>query len=185
MSEYTWVKDSGVEKEENLLSAARQKTPEGQLFLAYCTDSFLAGHAEEKELAGIKPENLLELRIFSEKQELCFRRSFVGEVFQWRIASEKNVPESSYIVQYQTLDIDERRSYRENAPSGECGKQILCTTVGGRYSLPIRPGVNSAKVIAYVDYDNNGMGKITDYRLCSFLQIDVEKEKTEEGSRCI
>ena len=36
--------------------------------------------------------------------------------------------------------------------------------------LPIGSSEDSVKVIAYIDYDENGMAKIVDYRLCQFIQ---------------
>ena len=116
MKEHMWIKDSGTVTEDNLLRTAKEKTTEGQLFLAFSTDRFLAGRAEGEDLDEMKPENLLELRIFSEKQEVCFRRSFTGEDFQWRLASEEGVSESCFLVQYQTLDVNEKRTLDEKTP---------------------------------------------------------------------
>lgn len=181
MKEYVWIKDSGTVTEEDLLQTVKEKTTDGQLFLAFSTDHFLAGRAEGEELNRLKPENLLELRIFSEKQEVCFRRSFTGEDFQWRLASEKGIPESGFLVQYQTMDVNGKRSMNEKALAERNGNRVLYTTGGGKYSLPVKEDDNSVKVIAYIDYDRNGMAKITDHRLCGFLRRDAEIEKTGKG----
>ena len=171
-----WIKDSGMENEGNLPALVKQFLSGDRIFLAYSTDSFQAGYAKGEILDKLVSAKLLELRIFSEEQEISFRRSFIGELFQWRIASEKDVPESCYIVQYQTLDINRDRVEKEGNPRDQYGNCILYTTGGGKYSLPVETDVNSAKVIAYIDYDRNGMAKIVDYRLCGFLRRDVETE---------
>lgn len=184
MSEYKWIKSCGLMREEELIAEVLQKLSENQLFLAYNTDSFQTGHADEKELSALKPENLLELRIFSEEQELCCSRSRIGEEFQWRIASEKDVPPNGYIVQYQTLDINRDRMKKEENAADQNGNCILYTTVGGKYTLPIRGDEDSSKVICYVAYDENGMAKMADYRLCGFVQKNPA-EKAERGDETV
>lgn len=188
MSEYIWVKNCGLVQEEEIITDALRRISENFLFLAYSTDSFLAGHAVESELKTLKPENLLELRIFSEEQEICYRRSYIGEDFQWRIASEnvessnerKNNSDNYYIVQYQTLDINWDKVKKEGNPVDKYGNRILYTTVGGKYMLPLDENLDSAKIISYIIYDRNGMAKIVDNRLCGFVQKNIMADADNE-----
>ena len=170
MSTYGWIKKSGTMKEGELSDELKLYYSEDRMFLAYSTDSFRAGHALEKELSELSMGQLLELRIFSEKEELYYCRSRIGEDFQWRLASEENLNRDYYMVQYQTLDINTAKMEKDGFPTDACGNLILYTTVGGKYALPINREDNCSKVIAYIDYDMNGMAKVKDYRLCGFCK---------------
>lgn len=185
MGEYKWVKERGQIGEAGILTEVRQRLSTTALFLAYSTDSFLAGHATEEELCTLKPENLLELRVFSETWEVCYRRSYVGENFQWRLASEEDIPKDSYLVQYQTLDINWNKTQAEGNFIDPNGNRVLYTTVGGKYRLPIGLEEDCTQVISYIAYDENGMAKIVDYRLCGFGQREQmeEAEKVSERGR--
>ena len=56
----------------------REKEAGDFLFLAYGTNFFQAGHANKEELSILNLEKLLELRIFSDEQEIYFSRSCIG-----------------------------------------------------------------------------------------------------------
>lgn len=168
MSDYKWIKKHGIIGEEEIKD--RMKQYEGKMFLAYCTDSFRAGRVEEKQLDRLKKENLLEVRIFSETEEICFRRSSVGEQFQWRIASEEGLDDTDFLVRYQTLDINKKRMEKLEKREDSFGNKILYTTVGGEYVLPIEEEEDSSKIIMYIEYDKNGMAKAVDYRIFGFVQ---------------
>lgn len=180
MSEHMWIKDSGLVRESELIPEALRRISGEALFLACSTDTFRAGHATEEELGALKPENLLELRIFSDQEEFLGRRTRVGEVFQWRTAWEKGLSEDQYMIQYQTLDINRDRTEKEGNPADSYGNRILYTTVGGKYQLPIEPDADSSKIVAYIAYDQNGMARIADYRVCGFVRQAVCREQ-EEG----
>lgn len=174
MSEYKWIKDSGTVKADELFMELKKYKWEGKRFLAYHADSFKAGHAADAELAELNVNNLLELRIFSEEEELYYCRSCIGEDFQWRLASENGPEEASYMVQYQTLDINTAKMEQDGFLTDRHGNLILYTTVGGKYALPVHKDDNCSKLIAYLDYDQNGMAKIADYRLCGFCKRNNE-----------
>lgn len=136
-------------------------------FVAYQTDKFISGRNTLDALKRIECDRLLEIRIFSEEQEVMARRTMTGfaHSFQWRIASEEGLSEDEYIVRYQTLDIDQTRT----AP-GLDGNLQLMTTGGGRYELPISEEQDSIRVISYVGYsDEDGMAFIYDNRLAGFV----------------
>ncbi len=180
MSEYRWIKDSGLVSEKDICSEALRKAPEKSLFLACGTNYFRAGHADGEEFSTLKSDRLLELRIFSEQYEVCFRRTSVGRDFQWRLASEQDVPEDCYIVQYQILDINQDRAKKIKCPTDEYGNLQLFTTVGGEYVLPADPAADSSEIICYIAYDKNGMAKIADYRLKGFVRRTTPGEGSEK-----
>lgn len=180
MGEYRWIKDSGLVSEKDICSEALRTAPEKSLFLACGTNYFRAGHADGKELGTLKLDRLLELRIFSEQCEIYFRRTSAGRDFQWRLASEQDVPEDCYIVQYQTLDINQDRAEKMKYPTDEYGNLQLFTTVGGKYVLPADPAADSSEIICYIAYDKNGMAKIADYRLKGFVKRTAPGEGSEK-----
>lgn len=172
MSKYIWIKDNGLTREENLLEEVLPKIKKGSLFLAYGTNYFRAGHAKKEELEMLKIKHLLELRIFMEEQEICYRRSLIGKEFQWRLASEADIQEQYYMIQYQLLDINTDRS--KDAENGS-GNRTFYTTVGGKYELPVNKNADSAEIVCYVEYAENGMAKIVDYRLKGFTERKVSQ----------
>ena len=91
-------------------------------------------------------------------------------MFQWRTASENGLEKTDYLVQYQTLDLNKKRMEEEGNLKDPFGNRVLYTTVGGKYVLPIGEKEDSSKIITYVAYDENGMAKAADYRVCGFLQ---------------
>ena len=135
-------------------------------YTAWQTDRFLAGKDDPDSLGRIEWNKLLEIRLFTENDELLARRTMIGAAnpFQWRIASEDGLDPDEYIVRYQTLDID-----TDHIEDGEYGNLRLLTTGGGTYELPINRNENSVKVISYICYDDeNGMAGIYDNRLAGF-----------------
>ena len=85
MRKYGWVKKSGAvcqgrDYEESHESYRRKPVIFG------VQHRFLPRQDTErrKNWKNLSPENLLEIRIFSEDQEVCFKRSLAGEEFQWR-----------------------------------------------------------------------------------------------------
>lgn len=171
-----WIKDSGITSENELINEIKKYAGDNRYFLAYCTDRFYAGRAELEQFNQLNKDNVLEIRLFSEREEILFIRSTVGTDFQWRIASEDKLDKSEYMVQYQTLDLNQNRINENNNQTDTFGNKVLYTTVGGEYSLPISGNEDSSKIISYINYDENGMAKITDYRVCGF----VKKPKKEK-----
>ena len=64
MKECMWNKEKGFVQRIDLNSELLQRFLGDFLFLAYGTNYFQAGHANEKELGMLNQEKLLELRIF-------------------------------------------------------------------------------------------------------------------------
>ncbi len=134
-------------------------------FVAYQTDRFIAGRNALEIFHQIDRKKLLEIRLFSESQEVLARRTMVGagHKFQWRVASEEGLLKNAYVERYQTLDID-----RTKINAGSNGNLQLMTTGGGKYELPVSEAHDSIRVISYIDYDESGMAYIYDNRLAGF-----------------
>lgn len=135
-------------------------------FVAYQTNKFLSGRFDSDKINHIETDKLLEIRAFSDNQELLARRSMIGinHLFQWRIATEENIEDDEYIVRLQTLDIDQTKT-----KEGKEGNLLLMTTGGGSYELPVDKNHDSIKVISYISYDECGMAYIYDDRLAGFV----------------
>ena len=153
MNEYKWIKQHGVIEEDEIINQMMKYEGKENSFLAYSTDSFYAGKVEKEQLEQLKKENLLEVRIFSETEETCFQRSSIGKMFQWRTASENGLEKTDYLVQYQTLDLNKKRMEEE-----------------GNLKDPFGETEDSSKIITYIAYDESGMAKAADYRVCGFVQ---------------
>jgi len=136
-----------------------------EYFLAFHSDRFIAGKYIEKALEGIDWTSLLEIRLFSAEQEMLARRTMSGKnnLFQWRVASEAGLSSTDYVSRIQTLDIDSSYTQR-----GDNGNLQLMTTGGGKYELPIEEGMDSIKIISYIDYDAEGMAYFYDNRYAGF-----------------
>ena len=93
-----WIKDSGITPENELINEIKKYAGDNRYFLAYCTDRFYAGRAELEQFNQLKKDNVLEIRLFSETEEIHFIRSTVGTDFQWRIASEDKLDKSEYMA---------------------------------------------------------------------------------------
>ena len=159
-----WIEENGTGSTEELKTYLIDKNEslKGYTFIAMYTDSFVSGKYE----GDMNLEFLLEARIFCESTELYISRSSIGEDFAWRSASEKNCDNSDYYEQYQIIDINSEKSYKDEAH----GKMNIISTVGGRYELPINDGQTRIRIISYVDYDENGMAFVADNRVCGFVE---------------
>lgn len=171
-----WVRKQGTADGNTL----RALIPEGDgfVFLAFQTDGFESGFASADALDRIAAERLLELRVFDDKEEFLAVRTRIGadSAFHWRTASECGLDENrDYIVRYQTLDINTEKSSRISDANG---MRALMSTVGGSYTLPIDGTSDSIRVIAYIEYDENGVAHAVDHRLGGFC---TGKEAARNG----
>lgn len=135
---------------------------------------------------------LLELRIFGEKRELWVHRSMLNSCFNWRIADDEvladavkteekitegksipyfNNPENYRMESIQMLDIDSTFDPSTNtAFASKYGGRSLRTTGGGLYELPISAGENAIVLVSYIEYGDNGVANIADYRMKKFIK---------------
>ena len=100
-----WIKDSGITSENELINEIKKYAGDNRYFLAYCTDRFYAGRAELEQFNQLNKDNVLEIRLFSETEEILFIRSTVGTDFQWRIASEDKLDKSGFVERFPELSL--------------------------------------------------------------------------------
>lgn len=177
--EHIWIEEKKTISSEELREIAEPMKGSDDIYLAYCTDCFKSGFMNDGTFDDIDKDNLLELRIFNDRKEVLARRSSIGEPFSFRIASDEArarnynqlikdevrslyLPEKEdmlYSVEYQTLDINTDKSVQGN----------VISTVGGRFHLPRKNDETEAKIMVYYEYDEYGMAKAIDYRMCKFV----------------
>lgn len=186
--EKIWIDKMGTCEETEIQIQLEPYEKFARPFIAMYTDHFSAGNYDDiGKLEDVT--KLLELRVFCEEEELLFRRSRIGNVFQWRLASDQartnnfaigkkekkcGLPEEedmTFYIRNQILDINQKLSFQESL--GET--PMLYTTGGGRYTLPIGMEHNVVKVMSYLLYDENGMATVSDFRLCGFGTMRKEE----------
>lgn len=159
---HKWVRESGSLKLDELKNKLNAYS--NVQYIAMFTDRFEADN-------GIPnvDDTLLELRLFNETFELHVFRSNIDSDFFYRVSDDTGLDDMDFIVNYQKLDVNRKEKKGHN----------LMTTVGGRYTLPIN-NESYAKVIDYIEYDEDGMVMVTDYRIVRFMaeeEVDQEREK--------
>lgn len=106
-------------------------------------------------------DHLLELRLFNEQAEFHALRGAMGKPFSWRLIDDAK-GDFECIDEKQLLDIDEDRS-------GKCDPGVYYSIGGGRYSLPV---ADAKRVLVrnYIDFDDEGMARVVDFRIVEFLK---------------
>ena len=107
-----------------------------------------------ENLNRIDGNNLMELRIFNSKREFFAIRSMCTEDFKWRVTSDENLEEKDYIVRHHFIDVNKVKSM---------GKSTF---------FQIDEKVNSVRVISYIEYDEYGMAKVVDNRVCQLEEME-------------
>ncbi len=191
-----WIEKSGLCSEDEIVGLLSAEAAPNSFYLAGLTDQYVSGYAKIEEFERLELWKLLDIRVFSEERELFATRSMLGQEFAYRIASDEalqknynerlkedlgvvplpETPEANYLIRYQYIDINELMSQEE---ADEQGSRPLMTTVGGSYRLPITKGINMVKLMTYLTYDENGMAKITDNRLCGFVKEEVRNAEQQ------
>lgn len=169
-SKYPWIKASDTGNDAPLESFRGTEA----YVLAYFTDAFKAGRAD-RMLAKVDADmdKLLELRVFTEKQELWLHRSVLGAPFSWRLAAEENIPpaerERYCFETRQLLDLGESPDEKPKYDSD--GLRILQTEAGRSFKLPIAAAERYVRIMNYVCYDDDdGVANAADYRLIGFAK---------------
>lgn len=167
---YNWIKDSGTIKSDLVNEIVKKINVKNAKYIAMMTDKFTSGtNLSEDIFNGIK-DRLLEIRVFCEEYELLITRGYLGEDFTWRIAAdyyEENGQKKTvdnFIEEEHFIDINEEYS-GEKLENGNLG---IMSIVGGRYELPIE-SERKVKIRNYFTYDENGIAKVVDFRICSFI----------------
>ena len=167
-----FVCEHGTTPESDLLAIVEKYFRKGCCVYAVHTDHFYCG--TELKMDG---KHLIELRIFTENDEFKISRLNIGTDFSWRyiddaafqnaLSGEKDeflsVFSNRVFDEMHYLDIDSTRSKGCN----------YTTTGGGRYTLPVE-NAEKVSIRNYLEYDENGIVKISDFRIVGFTQKGSE-----------
>ena len=165
----SWFSAGDVSEDELLTMAIDDHTWDG--VLAIYTDK--VEWTLQDELDREHLHNLLEIRAYTEEEELHASRDALGSGFAWRLVNDVRAVAgaATYDARFddvQYLDIDRKRS----------GGRDYVTTGGGSFRLPI---VNAEKIVVrnYIRYgEDDGMARIVDFRVVRLCPLG------KEGSPC-
>ena len=166
MKEY--ISEYGVVSEAEVLTLAEKYYNDKCSVYAVHTDHFYCG----SELS-IEVGHLIELRIFTSDMELKISRLNIGEDFRWRYIDDPAFEQTLHAETDEFLSQFKNRTYDEeqyldidsNKSKGLC----YVTTGGGSYTLPIE-NAEKIKIRNYLEYDENGIVLIPDFRIVEFIQ---------------
>lgn len=166
MKEY--ISEYGVVSEAEVLTLAKKYYSNRCSVYAVHTDHFYCGY----EL-NIEVRHLIELRIFTSDTELKISRLNIGEDFRWRYIDDSVFEQTLHSETDEFLRRFKNRVYDEeqyldidfNKSKGLC----YVTTGGGPYTLPIE-NAEKIKIRNYLEYDENGIVAIPDFRIIGFIQ---------------
>lgn len=161
----SWFSAGDVSEDELLAMAIDCHTWNG--ILAIYTDK--VEWTLQDELDSVHLHNLLEIRAYTEEEELHATRDALGSDFAWRLVSDAYAVAgaATYDARFddvQYLDINTKRSK---------GRDYV-TTGGGSYRLPI---ANAEKVVVrnYIRYgQDDGMARIVDFRVVRLCPLGKE-----------
>lgn len=157
-------KEAGIISEKDIVDKISQYN--GTIYALY-TDKLTCGDMITDT------ENLMEIRIFSSKSEAKFSRTSVSKDFKFRVIDDDCIRESlknenddflkdfknRVIEDIQYLDIDKTKS----------NGRIYQATGGGKYTLPFE-NAEKIKIYNYIDYDENGIAGIKDFRIVEIIR---------------
>ncbi|WP_044975909.1 CRISPR-associated protein Csx19 [Ruminococcus sp. HUN007] len=163
-----YVKEIRKVKADDIINEVKNQC-EGSYIYAMYTDSIKCVTCDD---IITDPSKLLEMRIFNADCEIKYSRPDINQEFICRIIDDhcfKSKLESltdefekdfknRILDDTQFLDIDTTKS---------SGKTYI-TTGGGEYSLPIEDA-KKLKIRNYIDYSENGIAEITDFRIVSIF----------------
>ena len=157
---YAHVKEVKTVKQEDVLNEI--SSTDGIVYALY-TNKLTCGD----NVTDI--QHLMEVRIFNENGEKKLSRYSLEEDFICRVAddeyfrqkleNENDSLENRTLEDIQYLDRDKTMSRVRNYRS----------TGGGEYTLPDE-GYNKIHIRNYIDYDDNGIAYISDFRIVELLK---------------
>ena len=120
-----------------------------------------------RQFGGADLAHLQEVRIFDENRELRVRRK--GEVFIWRVIDDaafqkQLVSEPDAFLRCYKNRVFTETHYLDIAKN--VGTDYVATG-GGHYTMP-EEGLRRVVIRNYLDYDEDGIVKISDFRLVGF-----------------
>lgn len=158
----------GTATESKIKEIAEKYFYSGCNVYAVHTDHFYCG----TELR-IDEIHLIELRIFTDSFELKISRLNIGSDFSWRFISDdefkkvlSNEPDA-FLGLFANRTFDEEHYL--DVDSTKLNGVDYTTTGGGKYTLPIE-NAEKFKIRNYLEYDENGIVIISDFRIVEFVQ---------------
>ena len=114
-------------------------------------------------------QHLMEVRIFNENGEKKLSRYSLKEDFICRVADDEyfrqKLENENDSLENRTL---EDIQYLDRDKTMSCGRNYR-SMGGGEYTLPDE-GYNKIHIRNYIDYDNNGIAYISDFRIVELLK---------------
>ena len=167
-----YVTEYGMVSEAEVLTLAEKYYSNKCSVYAVHTDHFYCG----SEL-NIEVRHLIELRIFTTDSELKISRLNISEDFRWRCIDDPAFEQTlhsetdEFLRQFKNRVYDEEQylDIDSNKSNGLC----YVTTGGGSYTLPIE-NAEKIKIRNYLEYDENGIVVISDFRIMGFSKKGSE-----------
>lgn len=167
-----YISECGVVSEAEILTLAEKYYNDKRSVYAVHTDHFYCG----SELS-IEVGHLLELRIFTSDMELKISRLNIGEDFRWRYIDDPAFEQVLYYEADEFLHQLKNRVYDEeqylDIDSNKSNGLCYVTTGGGPYTLPVE-NAEKIRIRNYLEYDENGIVTIPDFRIIGFIQKGSE-----------
>ena len=163
-----YISKYGVVSEAEVLTLAEKYYSNKCGVYAVHTAHFYCG----SEL-NIEVRHLIELRIFTSDTELKISRLNIGEEFRWRYIDDTVFEQTLHSEADEFLRQLKNRTYDEeqylDIDSNKSNGLCYVTTGGGPYTLPIE-NAEKIKIRNYLEYDENGIVAISDFRIIGFIQ---------------
>ena len=158
----------GTANEGDVISFAQKYFHSGCNVYVVHTDHFYCGTELEADA-----RHMIELRIFDDNSELKISRLNIGVEFNWRYIDDSEFRNKLKYEPDKFLGDFDNRVYDEahyldidsNYTRGCC----YTTSGGGKYALPVE-NAEKVRIRNYLDYDENGMLIISDFRIVGFVQ---------------
>lgn len=166
MNEYIY--DYGTVTEDEVYSLAEKYLSDKCIVYAVHSDHFFCGLSLDIDVS-----RLMELRIFSDESELKICRYSLGKKFRWRYINDNDFrswlseEDDDFLRDFNNMVFDEVSYLDIDNEKSSCTEYV--TTGGGEYSLPVE-NAERIKIRNYLDYDENGIAFISDFRIVKILK---------------
>ena len=163
-----YIFEHGIIGESDIYSLIEKYYHDGCYVYAIHTDSFFCSTKP-----NIKSNHLLELRIFTENDELKLYRSNIGTDFSWRYIDDNDFENTLSGETNEFLKVFKNRVFDEehylDIDTTKSQGTHYTTTGGGEYTLPLE-NAEKVKIRNYLEYDKNGIVFVSDFRIVGFTE---------------
>ncbi len=153
-------------KKDQLVEAIRDTN--ASYIMPFYTDKKLGIWPLDKfDVDAIDINHLLEVRVFNKESETRIWRNSISEDFKVRTLDESDPRDT--IEETQFLDIDTTKTRQD---ADQYGTIEVVSTGGGKYRLPAELYDDDAKlkIKNYIQYTDEGIAKIVDYRVVEIVK---------------